>query len=210
MRVAVLAGDGIREELLAKLTGTGLQWIRMATINDLSQSGEIDAYFDLDFEMKAERLEILSRLLPRPVFINDVVHTLQEIEQPFIRINAWPTFLQREICELVMQTGASADKARNFLESICWQYQIVPDMPGMISARIIAMIINEAYYTAEEHVSTKEDIDIAMKLGTNYPYGPFEWSQKIGLKNILQLLGALRKTNERYTISEMLEKEAQR
>jgi 3-hydroxybutyryl-CoA dehydrogenase len=48
-----------------------------------------------------------------------------------------------------------------------------------------------------------------MKLGTNYPYGPFEWSKKIGLKNILELLKALRQNDDRYTISSMLEKEAQ-
>ena len=60
----------------------------------------------------------------------------------------------------------------------------VPDVKGFISSRIVSMIINEAYFALEENVSTKEEIDIAMKLGTNYPYGPFEWSKKIGLKNI--------------------------
>ena len=43
------------------------------------------------------------------------------------------------------------------------------------------MIINEAYFTWEAGTSTKEEIDIAMKLGTGYPYGPFEWGEKIGL-----------------------------
>jgi 3-hydroxybutyryl-CoA dehydrogenase len=46
-----------------------------------------------------------------------------------------------------------------------------------------------------------------MKLGTNYPYGPFEWSEKIGLKNIYNLLQRLSKTETRYTISKMIEKE---
>ena len=80
---------------------------------------------------------------------------------------------------------------------------------GFIAARIIAMIINEAYYALEENVSTKEQIDIAMKLGTNYPYGPFEWSEKIGLKNILSLLQKLSKQNNRYTISSLLVHESQ-
>jgi 3-hydroxyacyl-CoA dehydrogenase len=44
------------------------------------------------------------------------------------------------------------------------------------------MIINEAYFALEDNVSTKAETDIAMKLGTNYPYGPFEWGQLIGLK----------------------------
>lgn len=40
-----------------------------------------------------------------------------------------------------------------------------------------------------------------MKLGTNYPYGPFEWACKIGLQNIYNLLKALRQRNERYDIA---------
>ena len=70
------------------------------------------------------------------------------------------------------------------------------------------MIINEAYFTLEEKVSTKEEIDTAMKLGTNYPYGPFEWGQKIGLKKVNELLTTLAETNSRYTPAALLQKEA--
>jgi 3-hydroxybutyryl-CoA dehydrogenase len=208
MKIAVLADGRMRKELQAKINGAEIELIWVDALNDLFQPGEIDAYFDLDFEMKKDRIEMLARLLPKPVFINSVVHTLDGIDQPFVRINAWPTFLKREIAELAIQAGPSADAAKTFLDAVHWQYQIVPDKPGMVSARIIAMIINEAYYTAQNEVSSKEDIDIAMKLGTNYPYGPFEWGKIIGLKNILELLKALRETDDRYTISAMLEKEA--
>ncbi len=47
-----------------------------------------------------------------------------------------------------------------------------------------------------------------MKLGTNYPYGPFEWAKLIGIKNIHSLLTALQKTDKRYIISKLLEAEA--
>lgn len=70
------------------------------------------------------------------------------------------------------------------------------------------MVINEAYFTLDEKVSSKEEIDTAMKLGTNYPYGPFEWSTIIGLKNVFELLTVLSKTNSRYTASSLLQKEA--
>ena len=77
----------------------------------------------------------------------------------------------------------------------------------MLSARIIAMIINEAYYTLEAGISSKAEIDTAMKLGTNYPYGPFEWGEKIGLKNIYMLLFELSKTDDRYIVSTALRDE---
>ena len=81
---------------------------------------------------------------------------------------------------------------------------------GFIAARIIAMIINEAYYALEENVSTKEQIDIAMKLGTNYPYGPFEWSEKIGIEKIYLLLEKLSVQNKRYTIAGSLKTTAEK
>jgi 3-hydroxybutyryl-CoA dehydrogenase len=53
------------------------------------------------------------------------------------------------------------------------------------------MIINEAFFTWEAGTSTKEEIDIAMKLGTGYPFGPFEWGEKIGLARVADLLHRL-------------------
>jgi 3-hydroxybutyryl-CoA dehydrogenase len=83
----------------------------------------------------------------------------------------------------------------------------VPDVKGFISARVVSMIINEAYFALEEKVSTKREIDTAMKLGTNYPYGPFEWGDLIGVKNIYELLNELSKTDSRYTPAALLKKE---
>jgi 3-hydroxybutyryl-CoA dehydrogenase len=69
------------------------------------------------------------------------------------------------------------------------------------------MIINEAYFALGDEVSSKKEIDIAMKLGTNYPYGPFEWCEQIGLKNIHSLLTILKKNDSRYEIAPALVKE---
>ena len=73
-----------------------------------------------------------------------------------------------------------------------------------IALRIIAMIVNEAYFALGDGISTKEEIDTAMKLGTNYPYGPFEWSEKIGLKKIYALLQNLGNSGERYLVAPLL------
>ncbi len=78
----------------------------------------------------------------------------------------------------------------------------------MITARIIAAIINEAWYTWQAGVSTKEEIDTAMKLGTNYPYGPFEWGQRIGLSRIVSLLHTLSVTEPRYMPANSLQQAA--
>ena len=68
------------------------------------------------------------------------------------------------------------------------------------------MIINEAFFALGEGVSTMEEINLAMKLGTNCPYGPFEWEEKIGLQNIYRLLHKLSATDKRYSIAPLLKK----
>jgi 3-hydroxybutyryl-CoA dehydrogenase len=69
---------------------------------------------------------------------------------------------------------------------------------------VIAMIINEAYFALGDAISTPAEIDTAMKLGTNYPYGPFEWGEKIGLLQVYQLLAKLAEDNSRYTAAPAL------
>jgi len=164
-----------------------------------------DAYFYLlPEEHLSNDISILEKL-NMPVFVNAVCTTLQQLPENFIRINALPGFLQRSIVEVCC--NRNREKELNILTTLSWKYQLVPDLPGMISARILAMIINEAYFALVEKVSTKADIDIAMKLGTNYPYGPFEWGEKLGLRNIYKLLDTLSKTDKRYTPAPLLIKE---
>jgi 3-hydroxybutyryl-CoA dehydrogenase len=206
MKIAVLANNISKEEFLSKKIPSTVEIIMVDSLSQFLVIKNADAYFDLEFIMDDERIKQLSSFLPKPVFINSVVNTLKEIDQSFIRINAWPTFLKRNICEIVVDEDQKII-TKEVLDKLEWSFQFVPDVPGMISARIIAMIIDEAYYTFEDGVSTKKEIDIAMKLGTNYPFGPFEWSKKIGLKNIYDLLLQLSKTDGRYTISKSLEKE---
>ena len=79
----------------------------------------------------------------------------------------------------------------------------------MPTQRTIAMIVNEAYFALEANVSTKQDIDVAMKLGTNYPYGPFEWSKKIGLQEIYNLLNLLTTIDQKFTPCKLLEQEVE-
>ena len=67
----------------------------------------------------------------------------------------------------------------------------VADVPGLVVARTLAVIANEAWETALHGVATPEDIDVAMELGTNYPAGPFEWTRRWGATSVLELLDQL-------------------
>jgi 3-hydroxybutyryl-CoA dehydrogenase len=63
-----------------------------------------------------------------------------------------------------------------------------------IFARVLCGIMNEAMWSCTEGVASVSDIDTAMKLGTNYPQGPLEWAEKIGIDKVQQLLAALNET----------------
>jgi 3-hydroxybutyryl-CoA dehydrogenase len=200
MIVAILADDEIKAEITGKGYSNAVEIIWADSVQSL-RIIEADAYFDLLFENDKERIARLKFLLPKPLFVNAVIPTGRELPEGFIRINAWPTMIKRDLVELATIESSSRKKVKNVFDEMGWTFQEVPDVPGMITPRIIAMIINEAWFSIAENVSSREEIDTAMKLGTNYPYGPFEWGDKIGLGRIADLLNELQKTDGRYSIA---------
>jgi 3-hydroxybutyryl-CoA dehydrogenase len=123
--------------------------------------------------------------------------------------NGLPTFFNREFLEVSLLKSDDAILLKNICTKLNTGYVLVDDRVGLVTPRVICMIINEAYFTVQEGTATKQDIDIAMKLGTNYPYGPFEWCERIGLKNVYRLLDAIYQDtrDERYRISALMKKE---
>ncbi|MFI8069416.1 3-hydroxyacyl-CoA dehydrogenase [Streptomyces sp. NPDC086033] len=68
---------------------------------------------------------------------------------------------------------------------------VIGDVPGMIVARTVARIVDLAHDAVAKGVATQEDIDTAMRLGVNYPLGPFEWSRRLGRNWAYSLLDDL-------------------
>ena len=201
MRVVVTAGDGQWEELTGSSPET--EWLRVEGPSFFSQHNNADAFFNLNDDAAAHDYSALAK----PVFINAVTPTLKEIDAPahLLRINGWNGFLQRPVWELA---GVVDDNIRSIFVQLNKKITLVADEPGLVAARVIAMIINEAYFALGDEVSTKTEIDTAMKLGTNYPHGPFEWVAVIGVKNIHALLQKLCETDIRYQPAALLIKEA--
>lgn len=163
-----------------------------------------DAFFDCCNEEEGFAFTHVKEL---PVFVNAVSQTCQELPINAIRLNAWNSFLNRSTWEVVGSDLQRTMKAIELLEQLGRKAIAVPDVPGMIAARVVAMIINEAYFALGEDLSSKTEMDTAMKLGTNYPYGPFEWAGIIGVQRIAKLLETLSLTDERYALAPTLLKE---
>jgi 3-hydroxybutyryl-CoA dehydrogenase len=123
--------------------------------------------------------------------------------------NGIPTLLDRSVLEVSLLERDDQEKLKSICEALGTSYLLVDDRVGMVTPRVIAMIINEAYYTVQEGTASRADIDVAMKLGTNYPHGPFEWCNRIGITHVYELLSALYDDtkDERYKICPLLKKE---
>ena len=143
----------------------------------------------------------------KPLLIHSPLYTLQELKAApnVARFCAWDGLLERAVWEMAVQNEKESIWLNELMQNLGWHFKYVKDVPGLIAPRVIATIINEAYFTYEEGISSKKDIDIAMKLGTNYPYGPFEWAEKIGMNHIYLLLQQLSQTDKRYQPSMLIQ-----
>lgn len=81
-----------------------------------------------------------------------------------------------------------------------------------VQARILATIVNEAASAVAEGVAAPESVDTAMRLGTNYPSGPLEWGERIGLAHVVGTLDALHALvpDGRYRVTPLLRSLAER
>jgi 3-hydroxybutyryl-CoA dehydrogenase len=77
------------------------------------------------------------------------------------------------------------------------------DVPGLVVARTVAMLVNEACDAVLQGVCSEAGADAAMKLGVNYPAGPFEWLARWPARELVALLDALdaHYRGERYRVS---------
>jgi 3-hydroxybutyryl-CoA dehydrogenase len=60
-----------------------------------------------------------------------------------------------------------------------------------IAERTILAIVNEAYRALGDRVASADDIDLAMRLGANHPFGPFQWARDTGLTEVAAMLDRL-------------------
>lgn len=202
MTIAVHLNESQKEEWIQKGSGTA-QVHFLANLSALSYV-RADVLIDLLYTPHTSYTTV-----PPLVFVNAVTTTCSSLPPGFIRLNAWPGFLQSRVTEVAVRNTEEQQAAVQALTVMGWEHCFTPDIPGFITTRVIASIINEAFYALEEEVSTRTEIDTAMKLGTNYPLGPFEWCSKIGAANIFDLLHLLSHHDNRYKPAPLLVKEAE-
>ena len=208
MKLLLLANSQQKEEFCACLLDEAVQLSWVTEQEEATTEQSYDVCIDLQFENSPERKARLRQLNVSLIVVNAVIPTLTEIDEPFVRINGWNSFIRRPLAELACKDIHLKKIADEIFPLLGRQTSWVPDMIGMVTPRVVSAIINEACFSLEEKISTEAEIDVAMKLGTNYPYGPFEWGNIIGLKQVYSLLYELSTTQPRYQPSPFLQQKA--
>ena len=87
---------------------------------------------------------------------------------------------------------------------------LIHDSPGFISQRIRAMVANLGCEMAQIGIAEPENIDLAMRLGLNYPAGPLELAEQLGLSDTMTVLEHLQAITgeDRYRPSLWLKRRA--
>lgn len=144
---------------------------------------------------------------------NDINYTVTEtiFKEFFYDPRYKPSFTQKRLCEAKHYGKKSGRGHYDYSENAI---NPEPDKNKILGQdvffRILVMLINEAADALYLNVATKEDLDLAMTKGVNYPKGLLKWADEIGIKKVLKTLERLQDEygEDRYRPSVLLKRMA--
>ncbi len=111
------------------------------------------------------------------------------------RVIAVDTFMNFDKHRTIMSTPATSEHTKDISEIIFGvdgvNVDLISDSPAFIVGRVLSMIVNIGCNVAEKGIASPENINLAIKLGLGYPFGPLEWGDKIGAMKVLDILNFL-------------------
>ena len=202
-----ITGEG---DLAAALGGL-VQQAGLAVTADLPSAGLIvvaaSGYLEVRrlalrnaLEQRSERAIVLAHCAPWTA--TEVTSTLRRPESvAAFAITGDPTETRLvEVAGGLLTGEAAVETGLAFFAALGKEPVRVGDGPGMIFARIVSALANEAAFALDDGVASAEDIDTAMKLGVAYPLGPLEWADRLGLDLVYQTIRTLQQDygDDRY------------
>lgn len=123
-------------------------------------------------------------------------------------MNPVPLMKGVEIVKTLLTSEETVEVSLDFIKSLGKETVVVKDSPGFVTNRIITLVMNEAAKLLEENLASIEDIDKIEKLSHNWPMGPFELADLVGIDVIVDLLeGIYQQTGwERYKPAPLLKR----
>ena len=232
MHILVLDGGHVEAEFRAKF-GPAHQYSFFSTGSELPTDwspveqaiAEAVTAADVVFCFEKTRSRSPSHLLAEratcPVFIEILKDSLSALQWEAVNgpsvaarfgFCGLPTLLNRSLLEVSLSRETDREKLAETCAALGTDYRVVADRVGLVTPRVVCMIINEACYTVQEGTATMPAVDLGMQLGTNYPRGPFAWANAIGVVRVYAVLEALWHDTheERYKSCPLLKRQALR
>ncbi|NIP39635.1 MAG: 3-hydroxybutyryl-CoA dehydrogenase [Candidatus Dadabacteria bacterium] len=171
-------------------------------LDDLADCDLVVEAVSENINIKKELFEKLDSVLKEDCIIASNTSTLPIIQLATITsrpekvvgihfFNPAPAMKLVEIVKSLATSKKTIKIAEEFTLSLGKEPVVTKDRPGFIVNRILIPMLNEAVFALDEAMGTPEDIDKAMKLGTNHPMGPLELIDLIGLDVTLDILDVL-------------------
>lgn len=187
-----------KEKVLAKIK----------VVSDLSEAKDVDLAIEAVFEdvnVKQDVFRKLDEVLQSNAILASNTSALPATplasvtKRPdrfiIIHFHQPPTVMRLvEVVRAIQTSDETAAIAKEFCKAIGKDaVEIKVDCPGFLTNRTMIPLMNEVIYCLYEGVSTKEDIDLAFKSGFNWPMGPLELMDFIGLDTLLHIMDDLHK-----------------
>ena len=218
--LAVVGDNRLADELVALCREKGVEAARSGDSASLAPT--TNWVVDTESGVEGRKRPLLERLdaglPPSSLIITSclrfgVTHMASWIKNPG-RIVGFATFFplkERKLIELsrgLHTSDKALTEAEELFQSLGKETVRVKDAPGLTFPRILSLIINEAARSLEEGVASAAEIDVAMRLGVNYPQGPLRWADQIGLNDVLAVLEGLQREtgDDRYRPAPLLKK----
>ena len=123
-------------------------------------------------------------------------------------MNPVPMMKGVEIVKTLLTSEETLEVSLDFVKSLGKETVVVKDSPGFVTNRIITLMMNEAAKLLEANLASIEDIDKIERLSHNWPMGPFELADLVGIDVLVDLLeGVYQQTGwERYKPAPILKR----
>ncbi|MBX9840800.1 MAG: 3-hydroxyacyl-CoA dehydrogenase [Xanthobacteraceae bacterium] len=140
------------------------------------QTGPVTVGRVLLMPTDGRRAADIARAEGRPVAVHDLRFG-PESKRIVVALSDMPDDDRRDVVSSLQATGLAVT--------------VVPDWPGLVVMRTVAMLANEAHEAMLQGVADGAAIDRAMRNGVNYPRGPVEWGRMVGLGRVVAVLDAI-------------------
>ncbi len=170
--------------------------------NDIPECDLIIEAVDENYELKKKIFKELDEIAkPQTIFIsNTSTLSLTKIAEVTNRkdkiigmhfLNPVPKVPLVELVRALDTSDKTVEIIKKFAARIGKTPVEVYEYPGFVTTRAIVPLLNEAMHILLEDIASAKDIDTAMKLGYNFPMGPLEMADTMGLDEVLAWMETL-------------------